>query len=115
MDYQKVEETIIGIIAEVYKCLERLNRVRGMDLTSDPPSSTSSRFPDDGAAPPPPAPVPAPIGLHGADPLFGNPQSASALSRETTLRRERGRAVSFFRKVSFAWSLSDDVSDRAKI
>jgi hypothetical protein len=107
LDYRTVEETVVGILTEVYRCLERLNKLRGkyaMDLT---PSRSQ----------PSPLPVltPAPTGLRNVDPLFSSPRVAGTLSRNATLRQERSRAVSFFRKVSFGWSVSDDTSDKAKI
>jgi len=110
MDYAKVETTVLGITSEVYKCLEQLNKLRGkyaMDLMSDLPA----RSPDPSVNPP----APAPTGLGSADHLFRTPQVAAALSREESLRRNRSRTVGFFRKVTFGWSLSDDVSDKAKI
>ncbi|KXJ84644.1 hypothetical protein Micbo1qcDRAFT_213677, partial [Microdochium bolleyi] len=73
MDYQTVEEAILGILSEVYKCLEKINKLRG------------------------------------------NSRVATTLFRDATLQREQSRAVSFFRKVTFGWSLVDDTSDKAKL
>jgi hypothetical protein len=107
LDYLTVEETVLGILSEVYRCLEKLNNLRGkyaMDLTSSLPQSS-----------PTPASTPAPTGLRNLDPLFSSSRVAGTLSRNATLRQERSRAVSFFRKVSFGWSVSEDVSDKAKV
>ncbi|UPK92550.1 hypothetical protein LCI18_003485 [Fusarium solani-melongenae] len=118
LDYRIVEETILGILSEVYRCLERLNKLRGkyaMDLTSGLlSSSTPSGQVLPGTAPSP-ASTPASTGLRSADTLFSIPRVIETLSRDTTIRQERSRAVSFFRKVNFGWSLSNDVSDRVKL
>ncbi|KAJ4320116.1 hypothetical protein N0V84_006003 [Fusarium piperis] len=118
MDYRIVEQTIFGILSEVYRCLERLNKLRGkyaMDLTPGlSSSSTPSGQVSQGTAPSL-ASAPTSTGLHNVDPLFSSPRVTAMLSRDTTIRQERSRAVSFFRKVNFGWSLSNDVSDRVKL
>ncbi|KAI8671751.1 Protein kinase domain-containing protein [Fusarium keratoplasticum] len=118
LDYRTVEETILGILSEVYRCLEKLNKLRGkyaMHLTSGLSSSSIPPGQVSQGTAPSPASTPAPTGLHNVDPLFSSPRVAATLSRDTTIRQERSRAVSFFRKVNFAWSLSNDVSDRVKL
>lgn len=120
LDYRAAEEAILGILSEVYRCLEKLNKLRGkyaMDLTSglsSPSTSLGQAQIPQGTAPSPAQP-PAPTGLRNVDPLFSSPRVAATLSRETTIRQERSRTVSFFRKVNFGWSLSNDISDRVKL
>jgi hypothetical protein len=104
LDYRTVEDTVLEILSEVYRCLEKLNKLRGkyaMDLTFSLPQSS-----------PPPALTPAPTGIQNIDPLFSCSRVAGTLTRNATLCQERSRAVSFFRKVSFCWSVTDDTNDR---
>ncbi|KAL8371963.1 hypothetical protein RB595_001666 [Gaeumannomyces hyphopodioides] len=111
-DYQAVEETVLRILSEVYMCLEKLNKLRGkygLDLTSSGPS------PSPAAASAAASPPPASTGVPSLDPLFSSSRVSAALSRNAAARQERSRAVSFFRKVNFSWSISDDMSDRVKI
>jgi hypothetical protein len=109
LDYRMVEEVILGILSEIYRCLETLNKLRGkyaMDLTSaSSPSSLPGQV----------SPTPAPTGLRSVDTLFSSPRVATTLSQSTTSRREHNRTVSFFRKVNFDWSLSSDKSDKVKL
>ncbi|KAF5699328.1 hypothetical protein FMUND_14820 [Fusarium mundagurra] len=118
MDYKTVEETILKILSEVYRCLEKLNKLRrkyAMDLDSRLSSSSTphGRVSQDSAQSP--ASTPASTGLNNVDSLFSSPWVAASLSRDTTIRQERSRAVSFFRKVNFGWSLSNDITDRVKL
>ncbi|KAM0429268.1 hypothetical protein ACHAPT_006482 [Fusarium lateritium] len=115
MDYRKVEETVLGILSEVYRCLERLNKLSGkyaMDITS---GLSSSSTPPGQVSQASPVSTPASTGLQNVDPLFSSPRVAATLSRDTAIRQERSRAVSFFRKVNFGWSLSNDMSDKVKL
>lgn len=67
LDYQTVEETVLGILSEVYRCLQKLNKLRGkyaLDLASG--SSPSSPAAASAAS------TPAPTGLRGVDPLFSS-------------------------------------------
>ncbi|KLU90410.1 hypothetical protein MAPG_10264 [Magnaporthiopsis poae ATCC 64411] len=111
MEYQTVEETVLGILSEVYRCLEKLNKLRGkygLDLTSSGPSPSP-------AAASVVASPPASTGVPNLDSLFSSSRVSAALSRNAAVRQERSRSVSFFRKVNFSWSISDDLSDRVKI
>ncbi|KAL8399970.1 hypothetical protein RB594_000393 [Gaeumannomyces avenae] len=111
LDYQTVEGMVLEIVTAVYTCLAKLNKLRGkygLDLTSSGPSASP-------AATPAVASPPAPTGVPSLDPLFSSSRVSAALSRNAAIRQERSRAVSFFRKVNFGWSISDDMCDRVKI
>ncbi|KAL8366635.1 hypothetical protein RB595_010477 [Gaeumannomyces hyphopodioides] len=111
LDYQTVEETVLGILTEVYTCLEKLNKLRGkygLDLTSPGPSASPASA--SAVASPP-----ASTGVPSLDPLFSSSRVSAALSRNATIRQERSRAVSFFHKVNFSWSISNDMCGRVKI
>lgn len=110
LNYQTVEEMVLRILTEVYTCLERLNKLRGkygLDLTSGPSASP--------AAASAVASPPASTGVPSLDSLFSSSRVSAALSQNAAIRQERSRAVSFFRKVNFSWSISDDMCDRVKI
>ncbi|KAF5227596.1 hypothetical protein FAUST_11666 [Fusarium austroamericanum] len=101
LDYKTVEETILRIISEVHRCLEKLDKLRkkyAMDLDS---ASTLSPIPPGQNSQVITPSLTAPAGLKNAYPLFSSPKWS--------------RAVRFFRKVNFGWSLSNDVSDKLKI
>ncbi|RGP64981.1 hypothetical protein FSPOR_7595 [Fusarium sporotrichioides] len=115
LDYKTVEETILRIISEVHRCLEKLEKLRkkyAMDLDS---ASTLSPTPPGQNSQVITPSLTAPAGLKHAHPLFSSPKIAATLSRDAIIRQQRSRAVSFFRKVNFGWSLSNDVSDKLKI
>ena len=113
-----MEGTILGILTEVYECLENLDDLRGkyaMDLT--PRFSSSSTLPRQvpSCTTPLPDPIPAPTGLTNVDPLFSSSRVAATLSQDTAIRQGRNRASNFFCKVNFGWPFSSDVSGKVKL
>ncbi|KAL8304169.1 hypothetical protein RB597_004552 [Gaeumannomyces tritici] len=111
-DYKEVEEIVLRILTQVSMCLQKLNKLRGryaLDLTSPGPSPPPAGA--SAAVPPPPVST----GVPSLDSFFSSSWASLALSRDAAIRQERSRTVSFFRKVNFSWSFSDDTSDRLKI
>jgi hypothetical protein len=109
MDYERVERHIYTILGQAHQCLQKLEKLRdkyalhdgndknGFDTSSIPGKVRSNNE------------IPA------AEPLFQNRQVAKALSKDASIRQSRTKVVSFFRRVNFTWSFTDDTNDRDRI
>lgn len=53
--------------------------------------------------------------LPGSVPLFQNTRVATEVAKAMSLRQRRAKTISFFRKVTFTWSLKDDTNDRDRV
>ncbi|GKU11710.1 unnamed protein product [Fusarium langsethiae] len=101
LDYKTVEQTILRIISEVHRCLEKLDKLKkkyAMDLDS---ASTLSPIPPSQNSQAINPSLTAPAGRKNAHPLFSSPKVAATMSRDAIIWQQRSRAVSFFRKVNF--------------
>jgi hypothetical protein len=54
-------------------------------------------------------------GISAVDPLFQAGPVSHSITAQSLIRQQRAKAVSFYRKVSFSWSLTEDTSDKDKI
>lgn len=111
MEYARVENHILAILGEVHHCLQELQQLRKKYAIARPHDASSSTGSSSGVTPVPRNTAEIP----GVQPLFRNARVTNALSNDIRNRQWRSKAISFFRRVNFAWSLSEDTSDRDKI
>jgi hypothetical protein len=111
MAYDQVERHVLTIIGQAYHCLQELEKLRSK-YSIGPSSENQSSI---GITKYPSAISPAEASAPGAQPLFRNSRIATALAHDVISRQRRAKMVSFFRKVNFSWSLSDDTSDKDKL
>ncbi|KAK4112956.1 hypothetical protein N656DRAFT_797511 [Canariomyces notabilis] len=111
MEYHRVESHVLTVISQVYQCLQALQKLREKYSLQD----------DNGNADTPSSPSPSDVGLGarsdlpGSLPLFRNPRVAAEVAKDMGLRQRRAKTTSFFRKVTFTWSLKDDTNDRDRV
>ncbi|KAJ4253867.1 hypothetical protein NW762_010264 [Fusarium torreyae] len=106
MDYVRVERHVLMVISQAHRCLLMLQALREKyslhdkidhaDASDSATLETSQEIPS-------------------ATSLFKNDRIGANIDRDAKLRQRRAKTVSFFRKVNFAWSFKDDMSDRAKV
>lgn len=112
MEYRRVENHVLTAINQVYQCLlaiKKLRDKRSLELddrdNGGTPDIRDSRD----------------LGLEvtseipGSVPLFQNTRVTTEIINSTSLCQRRAKTTSFFRKVTFTWSLKDDSSDRDRI
>ncbi|KAH6955723.1 hypothetical protein BKA56DRAFT_503555 [Ilyonectria sp. MPI-CAGE-AT-0026] len=113
MEYHRVENHVLTTLNQVYQCLLAIKKLRDKYSLKQADSGDNIRTSDltDSTN----------LGLEvtteipGSVPLFHNTRVATAIVTDTNLRERRAKTMSFFRKVSFSWSLKDDSSDHNKI
>jgi hypothetical protein len=103
MDYERVGRHIYTILSQVHHCLQELRKLRekyGLHDRDDGKSLDASK----------PGEVWVNTEIPAAEPLSRNHQIAKALSKDASLRQARTKAISFLRRVNFAWSFKDDTT-----
>ncbi|KAG7286779.1 hypothetical protein NEMBOFW57_009095 [Staphylotrichum longicolle] len=108
MDYHRIENHVLTVISQVYECLQAIQKMREKyslqndadDVESTSPSELNRKAVDN-----------IPSGVL----LFQNTRVAAEITREMGIRQRRAKTMSFFRKVTFTWSLKDDASDHNRL
>jgi len=114
MEYHRVENHVLAAINQVYQCLLTIKKLRDKYSLKHDESrdilGTSDLGPDS-----------KDLGLEitseipGSVPLFQNSRIATDIAADASLRQRRAKTMSFFRKVTFSWSLKDDSSDHSRV
>ncbi|KAH8699369.1 hypothetical protein GQ44DRAFT_733237 [Phaeosphaeriaceae sp. PMI808] len=112
MEYHRVESHVLTVISQVYQCLQGLQKLREKYSLQADRSNVDAphHLPD-----PPGFELRANSHLPASIPLFQNTRVASEVAKDTGLRQRRALTISFFRKVTFTWSLKDDTNDRDRV
>lgn len=111
MEYHRVESHVLTVISQVYQCLQALQKLREKySLQGDMGSADPHNLPN-----PLGSELRANSDLPASIPLFQNTRVASEVSKDMGLRQRRALTISFFRKMTFTWSLKDDTNDRDRV
>ncbi|KAH0536801.1 hypothetical protein FGG08_006369 [Glutinoglossum americanum] len=114
IDVEKKMKTIFTILGEIHHCLQQLTAFREKYSLSQPSRTTQ---PNPMVLDNPGSLVTIAISSEGGGSLQLEQTSrlATAVSIMSSSRRRLSKAVNFFRKVNFAWSITDDTSNKDKI
>ncbi|KAH0543150.1 hypothetical protein FGG08_002495 [Glutinoglossum americanum] len=111
IDIDRLESNILGIIGEVYHVLNNLQTLKKKYRIDSADGGTEGGT---GELDPSPSDQET-KGTSASSTLSQGFPVARAIFRAKRRRLEHSNRVSFFKKVSFGWALTDDTSDREKI